>query len=390
MSSPARQFYSSFLRGITRRGERDSIPMVNLAALLEAAAPDWQRNLEHVFARMQFILGEQVAAFEREFAAHLGAKDAAAVGSGTAALELSLRVSGIDRPRQQVITPALTSPFTAIAIRNAGATPVFADIDPQHLLLDPDDAGNRITARTSAVLPVHLYGQVCDLPRFRTMARAAGVALLQDACQAHGARFRGVPLTAFSSCVAYSFYPTKNLGSLGDGGAVVTRSARTAAKLRMLRDGGRRQDQLSRIPAINSRLDEIQACFLRAFLPRLEEWNSQRARLAAVYDAAFSGSEVVRPVTRRADSVHHLYVIRVPSRDRLRAYLARHGVATGVHYPVPLHLQPAFSDCGLKSGSLPQAERACREILSLPLWPTMPESTALRAAELVKRYYREP
>lgn len=365
--------------------ESGKIPMVNLAPLLEATAPAWRHNLERLFATMQFVLGDQVREFEREFAAALGSKHVTAVGSGTAAVELGLRAAGVCHARQEAIVPALTSPFTAIAICNAGARPVFADVDPDHLLIDPEDAAKRITSRTAAIVPVHLYGQICDLGRLRTLAREAKVPMIQDACQAHGATYKGRPLTQFSESVAYSFYPTKNLGCLGDGGAVATRSARLAARLRLLRDGGRRGDQVSRCPAINSRLDEMQACFLRAFLPKLREWNSHRARLAALYDEALAGCPQARPVLRGADSANHLYVIRVPSRERLRAHLAEHGIGSAVHYPMPLHLQPAFARYA--TGRFPRAERACREILSLPLWPHMPDSAVLAVAGHIREFF---
>jgi dTDP-3-amino-3,4,6-trideoxy-alpha-D-glucose transaminase len=363
------------------------IPMVNLRALLRETAAGWQRNLDAVFERMHFIGGCELAAFEGEFAAQMGSSHAVGVGSGTAAIELCLRASGVVRPNQQVITSALTSPFTAQAILAAGAKPVFADVDPDRLLIDPDDVARRITRFTAAIVPVHLYGQLCDLDRLSRTARDARIVLVQDACQAHGARLGARPLTDFSRLAAFSFYPTKNLGCFGDGGAIVTRSRSLAAKIRMLRDGGRRGDQVSRFPAINSRLDEIQACFLRAFLPKLSEWNARRARLAALYDDALSACPAVRPIIRGANTVNHLYVIRAPRRERLRDHLALHGIASAVHYPVPLHLQPAFADCGLKRGALPHAERACREIVSLPLWPHMPDDAVLAVAERVRRFY---
>ena len=387
MTSLPAQVASAFIQRQDGQSSQWRVPMVNLGALLRDTAVEWRQNLGCLFERMQFVLGEQTAAFERDFAAHMGASYAVGTGAGTAALELCLRTAKIMHPRQDVITSALTSPFTAQAIRSAGAKPVFADIDPEGLLMDADDAANRITRRTAALMPVHLYGQACDLRRLRKAARSAGIALVQDACQAHGATFQGRPLAHFSNWIAYSFYPTKNLGCLGDGGAVITGSASIAAKIRMLRDGGRRNDQVSRISAVNSRLDEIQACFLRAFLPKLAQWNSDRARLAALYDEALSSCSTVRMVARNAESVNHLYVIRVARREQLRCYLAQYGIATAVHYAVPLHLQPAFADCGARRGDLPQAERACREIVSLPLWPLMPESSVLEVAERIRQFF---
>jgi dTDP-3-amino-3,4,6-trideoxy-alpha-D-glucose transaminase len=341
--------------------------MVDLRPILAATEPAWRANLGRLFERMHFILGEQVESFEREMAAAFGAKFAVAVGTGTAAIELGLRVAGLGAGAE-VIVPALTSPFTAQAVLAAGCRARFADVEPEHLLL----AEARVGRRTKGTVPVHLYGQPCAIP--------AGLPVVQDACQAHGA-----PLT-FSSPVAYSFYPTKNLPCLGDGGAVLTDSATLARRLRMLRDGGRKNDQVARIPAINSRLDEMQACYLRAFLPKLGEWNADRARIASLYDEALAGCPAVQPLARRAGSVCHLYVVRSKRRDRLREHLAKHGIATGVHYPVPLHLMQAFRDCGAKRGDFPVAERACREILSLPLYPYMPESAVAEVVDRVRGF----
>jgi len=360
--------------------------MVNLRGMLAATEPAWRRNLERLFAAMQFVLGEQVAALEGELAEALEAKFAVGVGSGTAALELSLRAAGMGESGAEVMVPALTSPFTAQAVLAAGCRPRFADVDPEHLLLDPEDAAGRIRQRTRAILPVHLYGQPCDLAPLEAVARRRGLILLQDACQAHGARAAGRAFTRFSPAVAYSFYPTKNLPCLGDGGAVLTDSRSVAKHLRRLRDGGRRHDQVSRRRGVNSRLDEMQACYLRAFLPRLAEWNAERARLAALYDEALTGCAGVRPVARRAGSVCHLYVVRTARREALRRFLAAQGIATGVHYPVPLHLQPAFRSRGMGRGDLPVAERACREVVSLPLWPGMGESAVAEVAERVRQF----
>lgn len=364
-----------------------TVPMVDLRPLLAATEPAWRANLARLFDRMQFVLGEQVSAFEQELAAQWNAGYAIAVGSGTAALELSLRAAGLGEGGAEVLLPALTSPFTAQAVLAAGCRPRFADVDADSLLLDPGDAEARIRKRTAALLPVHLYGQAAPLAELSKIARRRGLLLLQDACQAHGVAVGGRPLTRFSPAVAYSFYPTKNLPCLGDGGAVLTDSRAVAERLRRLRDGGRRNDQVARIRAINSRLDEMQACYLRAFLPKLAAWNAGRARLAALYDEALAGCPGVRPIRQGEGSVRHLYVVRAARRDRLRQHLAKHGIGTGVHYAVPLHLQPAFAGYGAKRGDLPVAERACGEIISLPLWPYMPHSAVAEVADCVREFY---
>jgi dTDP-4-amino-4,6-dideoxygalactose transaminase len=350
------------------------IPMVNLAPVLQATRRAWSANLQRLFQGGQFILGAQVAAFEAEFAAASQARYAVAVGSGTAAIELCLRAGGLGGSGAEVLLPALTSPFTAQAILAAGCKPRFADVDAEHLLLDP----SRARRQTRAIIPVHLYGQPYDcaqLPR--------GSLVVQDACQAHGAaRF-----TRLSPFAAFSFYPSKNLPCLGDGGAILTDSKRSAGMLRLLRDGGRRGDQISRVRAVHSRLDEMQACYLRAFLPKLAAWNAQRARLAANYDRLLRGCDGILPLARRPSSVCHLYVVRAQRRDRLREFLAGQGIASGIHYPVPLHLQPAFREFGPKPGQLPVAERACREIVSLPLWPGMTPDMVGEVASRVRQFY---
>ena len=349
--------------------------MVNLAPMLRATRAAYTANLRRLFEAGQFILGEQVSQFERGFAEATGAKYAVAVGNGTDAIELCLRAAGLGDSGAEVIVPALTSPFTAQAVLAAGCRLRFADVDDRHLLLDPAQIGKR----ARAIVPVHLYGQpyeMAQLPR--------GPVIVQDACQAHGAaRF-----TDDSPFVAYSFYPTKNLPCLGDGGAVTTNSKRVADALRLLRDGGRRGDQISRVRAVNSRLDEVQACYLRAFLPKLAAWNRQRAQICALYDELLSDCAGIRPVPRRAGSACHLYVVRAQRRERLRQHLTACGIATGVHYPVPLHLHPAFRDCGHRRGDFPAAERACREILSLPAWPGMPHAMVEEVAARVRAFYR--
>lgn len=363
------------------------IPAVNLRPALEAAAAEWRAHLDALFCRMHFILGEEVAAFEREFAASQGARFAVGVGNGTDAIELCLRAAGLGGSGRQVLTSPLTAPFTGLAILRAGCAVRFADLDPETLLLDPESAAARAGRRTAAILPVHLYGQVCDLRRFAALARQLDAALIQDACQAHGARYGGRSLASFGPA-AFSFYPTKNLGCLGDGGAVVTNRAAPARRIRLLRDGGRSRGHVSVVPGINSRLDEMQACYLRAFLPHLEEWNRERRRIADLYDRALADCPGLRPVRRSPGSVCHLYVVRARRRERLREFLSRHGIATGIHYGVPLHLQPAFRDCGARRGDLPVAERAAREVLSLPLWPGMPPAMIEETVERISRFYQ--
>lgn len=375
------------LPGFARLDSGMPVPAVNLRPAIESTRGEWERRLEEMFSSGQFVLGNQVRSFESELAEALSAREAVGVGNGTDAIQLCLREAGLTERRHEVITSALTAPFSAAGVVAAGCSVRFADVLPDTLQMDPADAAGRVHAGTAALMPVHLYGQPCEIGRFAKLARASRLVLVQDACQAHGARFQGRPFTEFSSRVAYSFYPTKNLGCLGDGGAVVTGSA-AARRLRELRDGGRRGGQVSYTRGINSRLDEMHACYLRAFLPKLAEWNEDRRRTAAFYDEALRDCPGLRPVKRTADSVCHLYVVRAERRDRLREFLAARGIGSGVHYPVPLHLHPAFRDCGLKRGDLPHAERASKEIISLPLWPYLPESAAHEVACRVHEFYR--
>jgi len=358
-----------------------AIPQVNLRPLLRATSRDWRANLRRLFQRSNFILGDELRAFEGEFAAALGGKFSVGVANGTSAIELALRDAGVTSG--EVITSALTAPFTGVGIQASGATPKFADIDPDTLQIDAADAAARITRRTRALLPVHLYGQPCALDQFVKLAKKHKIPLIQDAAQAHGARFHGKPLAAFSRYVAYSFYPTKNLGCMGDGGAIITDNAATRARLTVLRDGGRHGDQIAHSFGVNSRLDELQCCFLRAFLPHLNNWNAHRASIAAIYDEELRGCPGVTLVKRTGGSVHHLYVIRAERRDQLREHLASQGIGTAVHYPVPLHRHPAFS----QKGSLPHAEQAVTEIVSLPLWPYLKESSARLVAGRIRRFY---
>jgi dTDP-3-amino-3,4,6-trideoxy-alpha-D-glucose transaminase len=337
-------------------------------------------------AQGQYILGPQVAAFESELAAAFGATHAIGVGTGTSALELALR-SALTRhrgPEPEVVVPALTSLFTAQAVLAAGARLRIADVDPATLLLTAESALAAWSPRTAAVIAVHLYGRPCALAPLARLCRQHSATLIQDACQAHGAFHANQPLTSFSPCVCYSFYPTKNLGCLGDGGAILTNSPAAAQRLRLLRDGGRRGGQVAAIPAVNSRLDELHACYLRALLPFLHQTNQHRQQLAASYRQGLEDIPGLQLLPPAPESVNHLFVIRVRKRQALRRHLATHGIQTAVHYPVPLHKHPAF---GPSAAPAPAAERACREILSLPLGPHIQIADTGRIAGLIRRFY---
>jgi dTDP-3-amino-3,4,6-trideoxy-alpha-D-glucose transaminase len=374
---------------------RIRVPFLKLPASDPAIAREHQQQFARVLVRGRFILGEELESFEREFAAFCGAGTCVGVASGTEAIMVALRLSGIRPGRsQEVVTTPLTASFTAHAIVAAGARPVFADVDPATLLLDPQAVPQRLTRRTAALLPVHLYGQTCDLSALRSLAREAGCALVQDAAQAHGANFRGRPLADFSDWVAFSFYPTKNLGALGDGGALVTNRPGLAAKARMFRDGGRRgSGHTAHQEGINSRLDEVQAAMLRVHLKRLKQWNRRREQIANLYDSAFA---VLSPRSLRLPirdtqnrHCHHLYVIRVSQRRAFRRFLADEGVETAVHYEKPLHVHPAFRGFGYRRGDFPIAERAAREVCSLPLHSWLSDADAQTVVRAVLRYFEK-
>lgn len=371
-----------------------SIPFVDLRVVHRVCFPEWLEKLHHLLERSQWILGPECQAFEQEFAAYCGAADCVGTGSGTDALTVALWLAGVHSPEQEVITTPLTAPFTALAILRAGAQVRFADVDEHTLLLSPEKVTPLVSARTAAVIPVHLYGQVCNLGSWQEFTRNTGIPVIQDACQAHGARHCQRPLTEFSPWVAYSFYPTKNLGSLGDGGALCLAFLEDAQLARLLRDGGRKSGHVSTAPGMNSRLDEIQAAYLRVAIRHLNRWNDHRRRLAEIYDEELSRIPpdqlrlVGQPAAADRDRVYHLYVVRARRREALQEFLLENGIRTAIHYPVPLHLQPAFANCGLRPGDLPVAEAATGELLSLPLGLHLHEKDVTYVARLVRKFYR--
>jgi dTDP-4-amino-4,6-dideoxygalactose transaminase len=285
----------------------------------------------------------------------------------------------------EVVTSPLTAAFTGLAVLRAGARPVFADLDPRTLNVSPEAVARVLSPRTKALLPVHLYGHPADLDPLLDIARSRGIPLVEDACQAHGALYKGRTVGALSGIGALSFYPTKNLGAFGDGGAVLVNDPAVAARIRRLRNGGQSDSYRHEEPGINSRLDEIQAAILRAKLPHLKTWSERRRKLAAIYLEELAGAALELPEEEPyVRSVYHLFVVRHPKRDALAAALKERGVGTLVHYPIPLHLQPAFRSLGGREGDLPVAERAAAEILSLPLYPELTEERAARVARAVR------
>jgi dTDP-4-amino-4,6-dideoxygalactose transaminase len=359
---------------------------------VERLRPELDQAVARVLDSGWFILGPEGEAFEQELAAALGARHAVAVGNGTDALHLALRARGVG-PGDEVVTSGVSAAFSALAILHAGARPVFVDVDPLTLNLDPEAVARALTPRTKALMPVHLYGHPADMDPLLELARERGLVLVEDACQAHGARYRGQPvgtLAGEQGLGALSFYPTKNLGAFGDGGAILVNDPATAALVRQLRNGGQRDRYRHESEGFNSRLDEMQAALLRVGLRHLPDWTERRKALAAFYDRELAGSGVV-PLSEQpyARSVAHLYVVRHPRRDALMEVLKRRGIGTLIHYPIPLHLQPAFAFLGGTAGQLPVAERASNEILSLPLYPELEDEAAARVAEAVRAAARE-
>lgn len=357
------------------------IPFLDLTPGVDAA--DVRAAIDRVVERGWFVLGPELDAFEREFAAACQAPHAVGVGTGTDALALALRVLGIG-PGDEVITSPLSAAYSALAIMMVGARPVFADIEPDRLTLDPRTAEAAVTPRTRALMPVHLYGQPADMPALMQVATRHQLLVVEDCCQAHLATCGGRPVGSFGAAAAYSFYPTKNLGALGDGGALTTPDAEMAARVRRLRNGGQTDRYHHGEFGINSRLDEIQAAILRARLAWLPRWTAERRALAAEYRRRLVDAPVAVPPERDPGHVYHLFPILSRDRSALQAHLKARGIETLIHYPVPIPRQPALAP--ERPAQCPIADRVCNEVLSLPLHPGMTRqaveevAAALRAA----------
>jgi dTDP-4-amino-4,6-dideoxygalactose transaminase len=332
-----------------------------------------------------FVLGPELEALEAEFAAASGAAHAVGVNTGTDAIALLLRGMGIG-PGDEVITAPLSAAYTALAVMMCGARPVFADIDPERHTIDPGAVAAAITPRTVAIMPVHLYGQAADMTAIAAIAARHGLALVEDAAQAHLASCEGQPVGSFGSGAAFSFYPTKNLGALGDGGAITTNDATLATRLKRLRNGGQSTTYQHEEFGVNSRLDEMQAAVLRERLQRLPAWTGQRRAIAARYRRKLTGAAVHVPREFDAGHVYHLFVVRTPERDAFRSHMTAHGVQTLVHYPKALTRQPAIQ--GESPASCPEAERAANEVCSLPLYPSLSDADCDLVAEAVLSFGR--
>jgi dTDP-3-amino-3,4,6-trideoxy-alpha-D-glucose transaminase len=346
-------------------------------------ANDVREAIDRVITRGWFILGPEVEAFEAEFASACGARHAIGMGTGTDAIALILRALDIGAG-DEVITAPLSAAFSAIAIQMAGATPVFADIDTVRLTLDPAAAAAAITPRTKAILPVHLYGQPADMQALRELAAKRGLAIIEDACQAHLATCGGRPVGSYGSAAAYSFYPTKNLGALGDGGAVTTDDDALADRLRRLRNGGQTRQYRHVEFGVNTRLDEIQAAILRVRLARLPVWTTRRRALARAYRDGLGQAAIAIPAERDPGHVYHLFPVLTPRREAFQAHLKTHGIGTLVHYPLAIPQQAAFQ--GAAGGPWPVAERVAAEVCSIPLNPSLTDDEQRRVIAAIQSW----
>ena len=359
------------------------IPYLDLKAQYRSIKDEIDTAVLRVLDSTQYILGEEVAAFEREFAGYCQASEAIGVNSGTSALHLALLAAGVG-PGDEVITVPFTFVATVSAIGYTGATPVFVDIEPDYFTMDASKLEEAITPKTKAIMPVHLYGQPADMDPIMEIARRRGLTVIEDAAQAHGSEYHGRRCGSIAEIAAFSFYPGKNLGAYGEGGAVTTTRADFAATCRTLRDWGQEKRYEHRLKGFNYRMDGIQGAILRVKLRHLEAWTEQRRQVAAWYAAAFDQESVRLPEARPGcRHVYHVYVVRTHDRDRLRDVLGRQGIQTGTHYPIPVHLQPAHADLGYHAGDFPVAEQAAHEVLSLPIFPEMTQDQVQTVAVAV-------
>ena len=361
------------------------IPFVDLHAQYRSIKPEIDAAIARVLETGQFVLGDEVAAFEREFAAYCGAAHGIAVNSGTSALHLALLAAGVG-PGDEVITAPFTFVATVAAIDYTGARPVFVDVSEDSLTMDPGALEAAITSRTKAIIPVHIYGQPADMDPIRAIAARHGLSVIEDAAQAHGAQYRGKPAGSLGDLACFSFYPSKNLGAYGEGGLVATNNADHAARIRTLRDWGQQKKYVHDVRGFNARMEGFQGAILRVKLRHLPAWTDARRRVADRYNELLAGTGIALPKEMPyARHVYHLYTVRLKEREALQAALRNDGIATGLHYPIPVHLQPAYADLGYRAGAFPVAERAAAQVLSLPVFPEMTDGQIEQVVASVRR-----
>jgi dTDP-4-amino-4,6-dideoxygalactose transaminase len=369
--------------GVQGRVVAEKLPFVDLRAQHASIAAEVEAAVGRVMTNADFILGADVAAFEDEFARYCEAKECVGLDSGMSALELGMRAMGIG-PGDEVITPAGSFIASSSAISFTGATPVWVDIDHHSYNIDPDLIEAAITPRTKAIMVVHLYGQPADMDRVLAVAARHDLPVIEDACQSHGAHYRGRRAGSMGAFGAFSFYPSKNLGAYGDAGALTTNDPKLAETVRMMRNYGQRAKYDHVFLAWNRRLDTLQAAVLRVKLRHLDQWNTARKTIASLYGELLAGSSAALPRTAPgAEHVYHLFVVQVEQRQRVHEELAARGISTGIHYPVPIHLQEAYRERGFHTGAFPVTEAAASRVLSLPMYPEMTESDVRRVAAAV-------
>jgi dTDP-4-amino-4,6-dideoxygalactose transaminase len=364
------------------------VPFVDLVAQYESIAEEIDRAFHEVTASAQYILGTRVERFEQEFAEFVGAEHAVGVGSGLDALRLGLLALEVG-PGDEVIVPANTYIATALAVSEVGATVVLVDCDPESYSIDPSLVTAAMTGRTRALLPVHFAGQAAEMKPLLELARTKGLMVVEDAAQAHGSLYEGRPCGSLGDVACFSFYPGKNLGAYGDGGMVTTSDAQIVERTRLLRNYGERAKYEHVVKGVNSRLDGLQAAFLTAKLQHLPSWNEARRRHADAYILELEGVGDLTFQKRSESSTHayHLFIVETAERDALRTFLTERGVQTGIHYPIPIHLQEAYRDLGLGSGSFPHAERLAQRALSLPMYPELNEEQIDLVSDAIREFF---